>query len=373
MNLNALQIIALFSSFLLFMLGCIFIFYSHKRKISNYILSAYMFSNAVLLGNFFAEITFPHYIHKFSVIDHLGMHCYLLLAPFLFLYIVSLCKRNFRFSLKTILHFLPYILVTGIATLICVFANPFGPNFTKIWYYFSVINQPILYIQIAIYIVLSFIELKKYRSQIKELYSNLIKIDLQWINLVLYFLILMWLTDMSDTYLNMFHLIKPGFTYYLLIQSISADLLLCVSLIYKGMQQTSITSGIVTAPKYSQTNLDISAYEEYKNHLTLFMEKEKPFLVPDLNLDNLAEKLKVPSKHLSQTINFCFKQNFNNYINQYRVNEAKRLMETDKNGKKTFFEILLDAGFNSKSVFNESFKKQTGITPKEFREKIKNI
>ena len=373
MNLNALQIITLFSSFLLFMLGSIFLFYHHKRKISNYILSAYMFSNTVLLGNFFAEITFPRYIHKFPVIDHIGMHCYLLLAPFLFLYIISLCKKDFRFSLKIILHFAPYMLVTGTAILICIFANSSGPKFAKIWYIFSVINNLVLYFQIGTYIVFSFIELKRYRSQLKELYSNLIRIDLQWINLVLYFLILMWLTDMSDNYLNMFHLVKPGITYYLLIQSVSADLLLCISLIYKGMQQTSFTSGIASAAKYSQTNLDNSAYEEYRNRLTLFIEKEKPFLVPDLNLDNLAEKMKIPPKHLSQTINFCFKQNFNNYINRYRVNEAKQLMEMDKKGKKTFFEILFEAGFNSKSVFNESFKKHTGTTPKEFRKKIKII
>jgi AraC-like DNA-binding protein len=83
--------------------------------------------------------------------------------------------------------------------------------------------------------------------------------------------------------------------------------------------------------------------------------------------------LNISPKLLSQTINFCFKQNFNSYINQYRIDEAKKIIEADKKDKKTVFEILLDSGFNSKSVFNESFKKFNGFTPKEYRESLRKI
>jgi AraC-like DNA-binding protein len=137
------------------------------------------------------------------------------------------------------------------------------------------------------------------------------------------------------------------------------------------MRQTTLPAGIVSVPKYNLSKQDISVYEEYKKLLNQYMKTEKPYLLPELSLEDLAKMIKIPSKLLSQTINFCYKQNFNNYINQYRIDEAKRIIENDKTDKKTVFEILLDSGFNSKSVFNESFKKFNGYTPKEYRDKIK--
>jgi YesN/AraC family two-component response regulator len=138
------------------------------------------------------------------------------------------------------------------------------------------------------------------------------------------------------------------------------------------MQQTTAPTAIVSSVKYSQTKLEMNDYEKYKNQLNDVIIKEKPYLQPDLTLDDLSAKTNIPQKHLSQTINTCFNLNFNNFINQHRVEEAKRLMQLNTKDKKTLYQVLYDSGFNSKSVFNDSFKKNTGLTPKEYRKNIKS-
>lgn len=372
MNLGILSLISLFSGLLLFLLGIIFLFYSHGTKVSNYILAAFMFSNGILLIDFFALLTFPSFISSFPIMDHIGSHCYLLLSPLLYLYIVSLCKIDFRLSLRILLHLIPYVVFVGYAAILVFFNNPKSVNFNKNWQLFWFLFKLALHTQIAIYLILSFVQLNKYRKQIKEIYSNLVNINLTWVNLILYLFTIMWSTDLLNFILNKVQISKPWLSEYLLFQSIGINLILCLSLIYKGMQQTASPSAIVSSVKYSQTKLELGDYEKYKKLLNDFIAKEKPYLTPDLNLDDLSKKINIPQKHLSQTIHTCFNLNFNNFINLHRVEEAKRLIEQDIKEKKTLYQILSDAGFNSKSVFNESFKKTTGYTPKEYRKNIKS-
>ena len=372
MNIGFINIIALFSGFLLFLLGIIFLFYPHGKKASNIILASFMFSNCILLLNFFANLTFSSYRSTFPILDHFGGQSYLLLSPMLFLYIASLCKTDFKISIKYTIHLLPYAAFVSYAILVGIYNDPNSVNFYKNWQLFGFLYSLALHIQIATYISLSFFELFKYRKQINELYSNLVKINLTWVNIVLYIFIVMWLSDFFNFIFRQFRINVGWLSTYLFYKSVITNLVLCVSLIYKGMQQTSAPSAIVTVVKYGQTKLELNDYEKYKIQLNQFIAKEKPFLTPDLTLDDLSKKINIPQKHLSQTINTCYNLNFNNFINFHRVEEAKRLMKLDAKDKKTLFQILLDSGFNSKSVFNDSFKKNTGLTPKEYRKNIKS-
>jgi AraC-like DNA-binding protein len=89
-----------------------------------------------------------------------------------------------------------------------------------------------------------------------------------------------------------------------------------------------------------------------------------------LSLSGFAEQLALPSYVVSQVLNVSFNQNFYNFINQYRIEESKQLLSNFKSKEKTILEVLLQCGFNSKSVFNSAFKKHTGITPREFKKNI---
>jgi AraC-like DNA-binding protein len=102
-----------------------------------------------------------------------------------------------------------------------------------------------------------------------------------------------------------------------------------------------------------------------------YMNLKKPYINPDLCLKDLAEQLNVYPHYVTQILNTLFNQNFYDFVNTYRVNEAKRLIKEgiDKSNKVPIITIAYDCGFNSKSSFNRIFKQKIGLTPSEYREK----
>jgi AraC-like DNA-binding protein len=112
-------------------------------------------------------------------------------------------------------------------------------------------------------------------------------------------------------------------------------------------------------------------WNEVLGQLRGHMELRRPWLEPDLTLEQLAAQLKLRPKLLSQAINEGLGQNFFEFINTYRIGEAKRLLTNPADKKITVLEVLYQVGFNSKSSFNTVFKKQTGMTPSEFKKKMK--
>jgi ligand-binding sensor domain-containing protein/AraC-like DNA-binding protein len=107
--------------------------------------------------------------------------------------------------------------------------------------------------------------------------------------------------------------------------------------------------------------------DEYSDQLINKMDSKKYYLQSTLTLNELAGYLSIPAYQLSHIINNKQNKNFNEFINEYRINEAKRILETSKDAKINILELAYQTGFNSKSVFNSSFKKFTGQTPSQFK------
>jgi AraC-like DNA-binding protein len=98
------------------------------------------------------------------------------------------------------------------------------------------------------------------------------------------------------------------------------------------------------------------------------MKTEKPYLTPSLSVEELARRLNVAPKNLSQAIHVSLRQSFYDLINAQRIEEAKARLRDERYQNHTLLAIAYDVGFNSKSVFNAAFKKHTGMPPKEFRQ-----
>jgi len=98
-----------------------------------------------------------------------------------------------------------------------------------------------------------------------------------------------------------------------------------------------------------------------------FMTLNKPYLNHLLTLDKLASQLEIPARTLSTIINHHFKKNFFEFINQYRVEESVRLLESKLNEKASMLDIMDKAGFNTKATFNTFFKKIEGKTPSQYK------
>lgn len=109
-------------------------------------------------------------------------------------------------------------------------------------------------------------------------------------------------------------------------------------------------------------------HKEVRNKLANLFEKEKIYREEKLSLRELAERVDLSSHQLSEFLNTEIKQSFYQYTNFYRVSEAKEKIE--KEPDRSLLAIAYDVGFGSKSTFNEAFKKETGTTPREYREKI---
>ena len=136
---------------------------------------------------------------------------------------------------------------------------------------------------------------------------------------------------------------------------------------YKGMRQPELFDGIEEKPKYETSTLTKAEKELYLKKLTSYIQKEKPYLMSSLTLNGLAKNLSMSPQHLSQIINELLNQNFFDFINSYRIEEAKKILSNPANNKKTILEILYEVGFNTKLAFNRAFKDRTGMKPIEFK------
>jgi AraC-like DNA-binding protein len=111
---------------------------------------------------------------------------------------------------------------------------------------------------------------------------------------------------------------------------------------------------------------EVNDLEVWKNKVLNEVVTKKAYANPELTLTDLARLLETNTSFLSKVINTGFGQNFNDFINYYRVEEVKQQLQSETAGQLTIMSIAYDAGFNSKATFNRAFKKFTGKNPKDF-------
>lgn len=110
--------------------------------------------------------------------------------------------------------------------------------------------------------------------------------------------------------------------------------------------------------------------EQWKFKIATLLTDGKLYQNPELSLTDLAKKLESNASVISKVINQGFGLNFNDFINQYRIEAVKTQFELGEHKKSTLLGIAFDCGFNSKATFNRAFKKNTSISPKEYIERL---
>jgi AraC-like DNA-binding protein len=121
--------------------------------------------------------------------------------------------------------------------------------------------------------------------------------------------------------------------------------------------------------KYERSSLTIDKADLHLQVLLTTMRDKKPYLDNELTLAKLADMLSIPQHHLSQILNEKLNQNFFDFVNGYRIKEAKEILVSPEGELLTILAIAEEVGFNSKSAFNNAFKKVTNTTPSEFKKK----
>jgi ligand-binding sensor domain-containing protein/AraC-like DNA-binding protein len=124
--------------------------------------------------------------------------------------------------------------------------------------------------------------------------------------------------------------------------------------------------------KYRGSALTVPKSKAYLRRVLKIMAEEKPYLDPELSLQKLAQRVGITKEDLSQVINEHLGRNFKNFINKYRIEDACKKLLDPKENQFVLLKIAFDVGFNSKSVFNASFKKFTGLSPSQYRNRHQN-
>lgn len=202
----------------------------------------------------------------------------------------------------------------------------------------------------------------RHLRRVKHFFSSIEDVQLRWLrNLIL----LMLVSIISAVIYPVFglHSNSSGV--------VAAFIALMVYVIgYMGLNQHPVFEryeAAKTVRRYETSDLAPERSIEYKEKLIAFMHDKKPFLESQLTLSDLADQLAIPVRHLSQVINEHFHQNFFDFVNAFRVEEAKKRLLDDAYKHFTVLAVGLDVGFNSKSAFNAAFKKHAGVTPSEVR------
>jgi adenylate cyclase len=122
--------------------------------------------------------------------------------------------------------------------------------------------------------------------------------------------------------------------------------------------------------KYKKSSLKKAAAEKYYTVLEKYMAEEKPYLQGNLTLRQLAQLIDLHPNYLSELLNEKMGKNFSEYINHFRVETFQTLAQQPKNAHLSLLGLAYESGFNSKTAFNTFFKKETGMTPKQYLKSV---
>lgn len=122
-----------------------------------------------------------------------------------------------------------------------------------------------------------------------------------------------------------------------------------------------------TKTKYARNTLKDRDRREYARLLEDYMKEEKPFLDEEISISQVADSLGIPKHYLSMTINTEFNVNFFHYINQQRIEYAKKLLDNPTSQELNILQVAFESGFQSKTTFNRYFKNIIGRTPSDYR------
>jgi YesN/AraC family two-component response regulator len=116
--------------------------------------------------------------------------------------------------------------------------------------------------------------------------------------------------------------------------------------------------------------LELDFIRECAVKLEYRMEVEKAYRAPDISLRSLAEKVSIQPHLLSRILNEHLKCNFADYINSYRIEAFKKIIDSTRGAEENVTSVAHDVGFNSMTTFYKAFKKNTGMTPKQYKKKV---
>ncbi|MEM7367490.1 MAG: helix-turn-helix domain-containing protein [Bacteroidota bacterium] len=222
----------------------------------------------------------------------------------------------------------------------------------------------ILYATVYSLMTIRFIH--RHQKRVMDYFSNTKNKHLKWVKGIAVFLILFGLSWFVPLFLPDFVMEEVAIPF---LSSINVIFIFWVGL--SGLRQPSVDIQVeASTPKVIRMEPSINGdkQDEIFQSLKQIMREEQLYKEPDLTLPTLAKRLNMTRRNLSQLINQKTGGNFNLFINQYRIEEAKRLLSDSSFDHLNMLGIAMEAGFNSKATFFAVFKKIEGLSPGAYKQ-----
>jgi len=330
--------------------GILFAFYlcfiKKKKTITNLLLGLILIFMAFRIGKS-VMMNFGDNLEPIFIFS--GLALLLLIGPLIRWYILGMTQHNFKLSRNYVFELIPFILVFIASFFIT--KKWFDENNKEVIILFSG-TLIFIYLHFLFYIFLGWKTIKNVKKNYqKETLTKSQKAVLDWLNLLIIGFIIIWVSYVLNILDGEVPYITGPIMYSIVIYFLS----------YKGfhLKATEIDGGVFKA------NDSIILFEK----ISKVIIDNKLYLKPNLSLSKLSVLIGQSTQKTSSVINQHAKRNFNDFINYYRIEEAKKILSNTENEKFTISSIAYDIGFSSLSSFNSAFKKFEDCTPSTYRKK----
>ncbi|MCJ8320465.1 MAG: helix-turn-helix domain-containing protein [Colwellia sp.] len=353
-----------------------------NRIKSTLFLTAFLFAHALIPANELMmwgaefKIQVRYQWPSFYFIPELA---YYVDGALLFFCIKSLIFRDFSLKKADLLHLLPLIVfVIFIST--TFYSHSFEQRQEMLLNESFVYSAGYVGLEFLIkcvrvfYAVACLILIIRYKHLLQNTKSNIDKAHINWLKgLVIGFMVVMLSETLlaSAKVINLFDGFGIEVFSYLGLTGNYASFVLVNLLVFTAIRHFLTFEQVVEEETTKKTNDDQFVNPEMAAEVDAAMLKDKAYMEPDITLDTLAESLSIIPRDLSMLINRHFGINFYEFINKYRIEEAKKMLVDPEHKNTTITDIYLAVGFNSKSVFYTFFKKFESVTPSQFRQSAK--
>ena len=375
---SLLRTISLLAVFVSVLLAVFLLTVGTKNRLSNILFGVFILLNAVDISSWFIN----RFLLDYPTVLLFKITLNALINPVFYLYALATCYSDFRLRPRHLLHLLPFVVLTLVMVPRFYLADTAAKR--AFLEHYSAMPEATFslvlgHLQFIFYIIAIFLTLRKYRRAYLENYADTSIITHRW---------LFQLTA-TITVLHTIVVVKNLLSYTAygqlfngleLLVGLNATCILSwfvLKALYNPALFRSIDSTIepveqlvvesTAAPEPTPPAVGSSETEARIRQLRDYMTQAEPYLEPSLTVQDLATQLQIPARELSLLINHHLDQHFFDFVNAYRIEKAMQLLKDPAQPNLTVLEILYAVGFNSKSSFNTSFKKHTGLTPTQYR------
>jgi len=373
----------------------VFLFNVKSNKLSSQLLGILTTLWAILLLVFALQSyglfnLYPHLLKTFYIILFAWF-------PLLYLSVKYLISSQSIFKNKDLLHFLPMVFN------VLLFSGFYFKSASeklemvraKEGYYFvaNIISDEILAIQGIVYTIIALIIIHNYKRNIVDYQSNISSKVLNGFRVGIILALIAWVIGIVGAHVERLE-IDLGVDLYPFVYLTFVAIIYWLSIltirspeVFK-LNKTEVQAFGAKKELYELSSkkspeiielknsiaekniIETDVFIELNKKLIDYMENKKPYLNPELSLQEMSEKLGISRHNLSAVLNQQQKMNFYDFVNTYRINKVKELMANPENKDLNNYELAFDAGFNSKASFYRIFKQYTHQTPSRYRSEL---